>query len=297
MDNMSYLSLQFEESEIFPKKIVAVRPDVHMMFSAGTLSKQIARETRTTSPIFELSYSRKNTLHGEVEHRSVELHTGYTSLGFLGEVVGHSKYDPGEEVKLYSVWVSPCAFNGFCEAVTNESNVSFDSFRQGSYNQYNFKNDPQEENLKNKLEFLFTNESDRLNRLLVESYLLELLEINIEHLLGINQKQKGLSKTDMEQMIYAREILLDRLDSPPSLFELSRILHMNDCKLKRTFKQYFGNTVYGFIRENRLEKAFSLLEQGNCNVSEAAFAVGYTNTSHFSESFKKKFGILPSSMI
>jgi len=47
----------------------------------------------------------------------------------------------------------------------------------------------------------------------------------------------------------------------------------------------------------RLEKAFALLEQGEHNVSESAFAVGYTNVSHFSEAFQKRFGILPRVLI
>lgn len=294
---MTYLPLQFGESEIFPKKMIAVRPDVHMMLSAGILTKGITRESRTTSPIFELSYSRKGTMHGEVNHMPMEIRAGYTLLGFLGEVVGNSEYKSGEEVQLYSVWVSPHAFNGFCEAVSGKNNIDFGTFRQGAYHQRNFKSDAQEENIKRKLETCFSKESDKLNRLLVESYLLELLAINIERLLCLNNTQKALSKADMEQMIYAREVLLSRLDSPPSLLELSRILHMNDCKLKRAFKQCFGVTVYGFIREQRMEKAFSLLEQGNHNVSEAAFAVGYTNTSHFAEAFQKKFGITPSSML
>ena len=71
------------------------------------------------------------------------------------------------------------------------------------------------------------------------------------------------------------------------------MIQMNDCKLKRSFKQYFGKTVYEYIREQRMEKAFSLLHQEDYNVSQTAFAVGYTNVSHFSEAFKNKFGILP----
>ncbi|MDU5083001.1 MAG: AraC family transcriptional regulator [Bacillota bacterium] len=97
----------------------------------------------------------------------------------------------------------------------------------------------------------------------------------------------------MERLVYAREILLNRLESPPTLLELSRIIQMNDCKLKRSFKQHFGKTVYELIREQRFEKAFSLLESGKHNVSETAFAVGYTNVSHFSKTFKERFGITP----
>lgn len=294
---MTYLPLQYEESNIFPQRIISVRPDVHMMFSAGTLPQSVTRETNTTSPIFELSYSRKNTLYGEVGRTPMEIRPGHTSLGFLGEVSGRSQYESGEEVELYSVWVSPCAFDSFCQAVSGKSGIGFESFMRGSYSHHDFKSDAREENLKRKLEACFTAGTGQFNRLLMESYLLELLSINIERLLCPDEARQKLSKADMEQMTVAREILLDRLAAPPSLFELSRILHMNDCKLKRCFKQCYGTTVYGFIRDQRMEKAFSLLEQGAHNVSEAAFAVGYTNVSHFSEAFQKKFGFTPSSII
>lgn len=294
---MSYLPLQYAQSHIFPRKIISVRPDVHMMFSAGRLSQSITRETNTRSPVFELSYCRKCTLYGEVNHIPMEIRAGYTTLGFLGEVCGRSKYESGEEIDISSIWVSPRAFDGFCEAVSGKSGIGFQSFMQGNYSHREFKSDAREENLKRKLQACFSAGTDQFNRLLMESYLLELLAINIERLICPDKMQGEMSKADMEQMAVAREILLDRLVAPPSLFELSRILHMNDCKLKRCFKQCYGTTVYGFIRDQRLESAFSLLEQGKHSVSGAAFAVGYTNASHFSEAFKRKFGFAPSSMI
>ena len=209
---MSYLPLRFEESEIFPQKIIAVRPDVHIMLSQGTLPRKLKRESGTTSPVFELSYSRKSSLHGVVGNIPVELRPGYTCLGFLGEAAGRSEYESGEEVHLYSAWVGPRAFNSFCQSVSGKSNIGFDTFRQGSYSHYNFKSDAREESLKRKLETCFAKEADKLNKLLVESHLLELLSINMERLLCLEQAHEGLSKTDMEQLAYAREILLNRLD-------------------------------------------------------------------------------------
>ena len=158
------------------------------------------------------------------------------------------------------------------------------------------KSDPKEEAIVKKLDSCFANQSGRLNKLILESHVLELLSINIERLLCANCPKTKLTKSDMETLVYAREILLSRLDCPPSLLELSRMIHMNDCKLKRSFKQYFGKTVYEFVREQRLEQAFALLEAGEYNVSQTAFAVGYSNISHFSEAFQKRFGIMPKTL-
>lgn len=293
---MSYLPLEFDASDIFPRKTVAVRPDVHVMVSSGTLPNRTERDAGTTASIFELSYSRKSILRGEVDRVPVELRPGYASLGFLDEASGHAEYDDGEQVELYSIWVSPRTFDDFCEAVCGEGGRGFRSFQKGTYRWCGFRADAREESVVERLGACLGGETDGLNRLLLESHVLELLSVNIERLLCQDRPARdrvGLSKSDMEQLAAAREILLNRLESPPSLLELSHLIHMNDCKLKRSFKRYYGKTVYEFVREQRLERAFSLLEQKDHNVSEAACAVGYTNVSHFSEAFRKRFGIAP----
>lgn len=146
-----------------------------------------------------------------------------------------------------------------------------------------------------KLDACLFGERYTVNRLPVESCVLELLSINLERLLydGCVISVDGLSKTEVDSLNCARDILLSRPEAPPSLLELSRLVHLNDCKLKKAFKLLFGKTVYEYVREQRLEKAFELPDTGKCNVSEAAFSVGYTNISHFSEAFQKKYGVLP----
>jgi AraC-like DNA-binding protein len=230
----------------------------------------------------------------------VEFRPGYASLGFLGHAHGHFEYSSGEEIELCSIWVSPCVFDECCRAVSGTGGWGFHAVLQGDYHNCDFKNDAREESILNRLEMSATSGSDRLNRLLLESQILELLSINIERLFcgGFrDDRPTGLSKADMERLTLAREILLSRLESPPSLLELSRMIQMNDCTLKRTFKRRFGKTVYEFVREQRLEKAFFLLQDGHHNVSQSACAVGYTNVSHFSEAFQKRFGVSPRALV
>ena len=58
-----------------------------------------------------------------------------------------------------------------------------------------------------------------------------------------------------------------------------------------------GEEIQLYVREERLEKAFSLLQDGQHNVSQTAFAVGYTNISHFSEAFHSYFGVFPHMLV
>lgn len=285
----------YKASDIFPRRVLSIRPELHIIMSAGTFTDKTKRDTATTSPMFELSYTRKGSIFGEVENTLVEVKPGHALVGFMDSVCAHAEYDRGEDIQLYSIWASRNVFNGFCEAVCGKSDTSFQDFLNQKYACHQCRMDTQEERILGKLDRCFFCEHDMINRLLVESCVLELLSINLERLLydGSKSDVRGLSRTDVDSLKYAREILLSRLESPPTLLELSQAVHLNDCKLKRTFKLLFGKTVYEYVREQRLEKAFGLLETGKCNVSEAAFAVGYTNISHFSEAFREKYGVLP----
>ncbi|WP_262985269.1 helix-turn-helix transcriptional regulator [Paenibacillus elgii] len=59
----------------------------------------------------------------------------------------------------------------------------------------------------------------------------------------------------------------------------------------------FEMTVLEFVRRQRLEKAWVLLENGSPNVNQAASLVGYNNFSHFAALFKKTYGVNPSNYV
>jgi AraC-like DNA-binding protein len=287
--------LKFEQSSIWAIKNISIRPDVHITVSSGVFQDDQKHTAEASAPVFELSYSRGDDIQGEVNKRPVKVKSGYSVLGFINHASTRSEYKAGFTIKLYSIWIGPAAFNGFCRGVCSGSTLGFSSFQKGNYHSLQFKTDSQEEYILSKIDSHLDDRTDRLNSLFLESQILELLSLNLERLLGIDTgvKSTRLSKTDIEGLFLAREILLNRFESPPSLLKLSRLVHMNDCKLKRAFKMYFGKTVYEYVREQRLEKAFSLLNEGHCNVGQSAFAVGYTNVSHFSQAFRERFGISP----
>ena len=76
--------------------------------------------------------------------------------------------------------------------------------------------------------------------------------------------------------------------------DVSKPLGMSTSKVQRTFKQYYGETVSGYVRRHRLEEARRSLENQCSSVSEAAFLAGYTHPSNFSAAFKRAFGVSPS---
>jgi AraC-like DNA-binding protein len=99
---------------------------------------------------------------------------------------------------------------------------------------------------------------------------------------------------DREKIWQAKGILDENLEDPPSIPELARRSGINEFKLKAGFRQVFGTTPYRYLADQRLEAARQLLRECRMNVTEAAFAVGYSNLSHFAKIFYAKFGINPS---
>lgn len=59
------------------------------------------------------------------------------------------------------------------------------------------------------------------------------------------------------------------------------------------FKEVFGTTVFGYVRQQRLEKEKRLLEMEKISISEASSLVGYSNFSHFATLFRKTYGMNP----
>lgn len=84
--------------------------------------------------------------------------------------------------------------------------------------------------------------------------------------------------------------------APPTIDELSRISAMSPTKLKNDFKATYGMPIYEYYQKNRMLKAKSLLLEGQYSIKEVGMLVGYSNLSHFANTFKKEFGILPSEL-
>lgn len=91
----------------------------------------------------------------------------------------------------------------------------------------------------------------------------------------------------------AKEYLLKHIDNPPGLKALAKLAGLNEFQLKVGFKEIYGNTVYGYLLDHKLDYSRLQLDTNKFKVNEVATQIGYTNPSHFIAAFKKKFGITP----
>jgi AraC-like DNA-binding protein len=91
----------------------------------------------------------------------------------------------------------------------------------------------------------------------------------------------------------AKEIVINNMAEPPGLQELADTIGLTLKKLKTGFKQVYGDSVYSFLFDYKLEYARKLLDSGTYNVNEVGVLIGYSTSSHFIAAFKKKFGTTP----
>jgi AraC-like DNA-binding protein len=136
--------------------------------------------------------------------------------------------------------------------------------------------------------------SENASRLYYHGKVLEILGLyfsekkaNVENCPFLNDQET------VRKIKHAKEYLLKHMEAPLSLKDLAKFAGLNEYQLKVGFKEIYGNTVFGYLLDHKLDHARVLLDSAKFQVNEVAHQTGYTNTSHFIAAFKKKFGVTP----
>jgi AraC family transcriptional activator of pyochelin receptor len=136
--------------------------------------------------------------------------------------------------------------------------------------------------------------SANANRLYYQGKILELLALYFSERKPDTENCPFLNNEDLVRKIkHAKEHLLANEGHPPTIKELARLSGLNEYQLKAGFKEIYGNTVYGYLLDHKLDHARMLLDSRKFQVAQVAYQVGYANPSHFIAAFKKKFGVTP----
>lgn len=108
-----------------------------------------------------------------------------------------------------------------------------------------------------------------------------------------SQRHNAVHKEDVEKLELIRTAILSDLAVPPGLPELAKMAGFGETKMKDLFKQVFGDTIYNYYQQARMEEAAFLLKHGGLSVSETGYQLGFSNLSHFGRLFEKYHGVKP----
>ncbi len=143
--------------------------------------------------------------------------------------------------------------------------------------------------------------SDSFENIFINAQTQLLLLCNVECMFGDDEGSfscKFLAhEADREKIALARTILLEHIGEPLTIKELSRKAAINECYLKKGFKEMYGTTIFDFFQSQRMEHAKYLLYEKGLTVTEVSDSLGYSSISHFSTAFKKHTGIKPCELL
>jgi signal transduction histidine kinase/DNA-binding response OmpR family regulator len=130
---------------------------------------------------------------------------------------------------------------------------------------------------------------------------------NRQRLIGkFSGQQDQTERVENVEMQSSDEALMDRImkvvnanisNSDFNIEELASEVGLSRTHLHRKLKELTGISASEFIRNIRFKQAAMLLREKRMNISQIAYAVGFSNQTHFSTSFKKFYGISPSEYI
>lgn len=109
-----------------------------------------------------------------------------------------------------------------------------------------------------------------------------------------NEKHIKPRKVDAFLIQQLYDYILAHLDSPlPSIQLLARKFGTNEYKLKAGFRHFFKTNIYKFYNQERLKKAYFMIEHTTKSLKNISVMIGFTTYSNFSKSFKKHYGFSP----
>lgn len=87
--------------------------------------------------------------------------------------------------------------------------------------------------------------------------------------------------------------LSEQLAENRSVGYYASLCNMSESNFRRLFREYAGSSPITYRNDLRLNRAQTMLQSGEYNVTEAAQLCGFTNLSFFTRLYKRKFGYVP----
>lgn len=127
-----------------------------------------------------------------------------------------------------------------------------------------------------------------MQKLFIEAKIIKLLILIFEQ---FNEKdiEEDLSKTPET----IKKFLDENYHKNLKIEEISKIIGINQNKLRREFKEQYQTTIVNYISELRMLKAKKMIVNNRIMIKEIAIECGYEYVQNFTRAFKKKFGVSP----
>lgn len=134
--------------------------------------------------------------------------------------------------------------------------------------------------------------------LFLKANILKILVLFIKRIANKNSRKEQSAVVNDALRIFEIKKIIDTNAGKEhiSLTDLAKSAAISKTKLKTKFKEIVGKTAYQYYLDVKMEKAKSILEDSAIPISDLAYELGFKSTSHFSQAFKKHYGVNPKSI-
>jgi AraC-like DNA-binding protein len=127
----------------------------------------------------------------------------------------------------------------------------------------------------------------------IENKITEILLRITAHGLPSCERRSRPGEFEIERIKRIPGILMERIDSPPTIRDLARELSLNSTAMKKGFAEIFGSPIYSHHRNLCLERAARALLDTRKTIAEIAAESGYSGSASFCGAFKKRYRVSP----
>lgn len=115
--------------------------------------------------------------------------------------------------------------------------------------------------------------------------------LTISH--GNNKAEVSLTHEERCRILALKDLLVENLDTHYTIKDLSRMVYINEYKLKKGFQQLIGSSIFDYQLSKRIHVAQMWLKDTDLSLEDIAIATGYQYLSSFIAAFKQRVGITP----
>lgn len=269
-----------------------IRPGMEIMVTDVTFEQDMKLHIREACQLFELSYCLSGDIYCEWNGKESHTVQQTGNVLFLEDVHVIEVKRAGVRNHLLEIRLTPDELMHYAEDPAEQRQMgSWLHRHRGKIDSYPVTRAIQ----KCVAELLRCPHQGTLRRLYMESKALEFIALFGEaDDYDALQRKIPLRHDDISKLNLARELIQLHFEQPLSIRELARRVGMNEFKLKKGFREWFGSTIFELVRRKRMEKALCYLQDEGWSVGKTAVSVGYSNVSNFTATFRKHYGCNPS---
>jgi AraC family transcriptional regulator, transcriptional activator of the genes for pyochelin and ferripyochelin receptors len=253
---------------------------------------------RADNPLFELHVQFENQFYNEWDGFAKTLLRPYQyNITYAPHINNRVNFIGGQSYHTFDIHFSLAFLQRFARgsSILNEFLENVERRQPANISEIDRFLTPEMISIVN--EILKRDFSDGLNYFFIESQVLRFLTLVLDQVAGKHPLSPlTLSDYEIENLHEAKRIILSDLGETITLSQLSRMVALNEYKLKKGFKYLFGTTIFECRRCAKMDQAKILLLETNNLVDDIAYILGFSHPSNFRKAFKKHFQFTPAEL-